>query len=67
VAARSITSLMERDRLVGLGSGMDDYVSALAVSGSDLYVGGGFTKASATPACGIAKWSQGSWSPWLRG
>jgi hypothetical protein len=50
-----------------LGSGMDGYVSALAVSGSDLYAGGVFTTATnnggvAVPANYIAQWNGSSWS-----
>jgi hypothetical protein len=53
-----------------LGSGMngtDPYgqgpsVSALAVSGSDLYAGGVFTTASGSVANSIAKWNGSSWS-----
>ncbi len=37
-------------------------VRALAVSGSDLYVGGNFTSAGAVSANGIAKWDGTSWS-----
>src|SRR5262245_17443706 len=36
---------------------------ALAVSGSDLYVGGYFTAADGTAATNIAKWDGSSWSP----
>src|SRR6185436_16075275 len=35
---------------------------ALAVSGSDLYVGGHFTRAGGTPAHHIAKWNGTNWS-----
>ncbi len=38
-------------------------VSALAVSGSDLYAGGGFTTAGGNAATNIAKWNGSSWSP----
>jgi hypothetical protein len=37
-------------------------VSALAVSGSDLYVGGDFTTAGGSAATNIAKWNGSSWS-----
>src|SRR5438445_2203855 len=37
-------------------------VSALAVSGSDLYAGGNFTTAGGSTANSIAKWNGGSWS-----
>jgi hypothetical protein len=37
-------------------------VLALAVSGSDLYVGGQFTTAGGSPAWNIAKWSGSTWS-----
>jgi hypothetical protein len=50
-----------------LGSGLSgdwDYtdVSALAVSGSDLYVGGHFFVAGGSEANGIAKWNGSAWS-----
>jgi hypothetical protein len=51
-----------------LGSGMSgEYpdstsVNALAVSGSDLYVGGGFTMAGGVSATNMAKWNGSSWS-----
>jgi len=38
------------------------YVSALAVSGSDLYAGGVFTTAGGVSATNIAKWDGSSWS-----
>jgi hypothetical protein len=52
-----------------LGSGMRDdtsiypSVNALAVSGSDVYAGGGFTTAGGSPANYIAKWNGSSWTP----
>jgi trimeric autotransporter adhesin len=51
----------------GLGSGIsgdqyDTFVSALAVSGNTLYVGGGFTRAGGTGANCIAQWNGSSWS-----
>jgi hypothetical protein len=53
-----------------LGSGLEQTpgnllvasVRALAVSGSDLYVGGAFTMAGGVPASKIAKWNGSSWS-----
>ena len=46
-----------------LGTGMDIIVNALAVSGTDLYVGGWFTTCGGTSACNcIAKWNWSSWS-----
>jgi len=45
-----------------LGSGMNDGVYALAVSGSDLYAGGYFTTAGGSAASRIAKWNGSSWS-----
>jgi hypothetical protein len=50
-----------------LGSGMagpfgSASVSALAVSGSNLYVGGYFTTAGGNPATNIAKWDGNAWS-----
>src|SRR5438477_5200739 len=43
-------------------SGIGGGVSALAVSGSDLYAGGEFTTAGGTAANYIAKWDGSSWS-----
>jgi hypothetical protein len=45
-----------------LGSGMNNYVYALAVSGSTLYAGGGFTTAGGSAANYIAQWNGSSWS-----
>jgi Immunoglobulin domain len=47
---------------VSLGSGMNGGVSALAVSGTNLYAGGGFTTAGGVPANYIAKWDGSTWS-----
>ncbi len=44
-----------------LGSGVSGSVEALAVSGSDVYVGGCFTEAGGSPANKIARWDGGSW------
>jgi hypothetical protein len=41
---------------------MDGAVSALAVSGSDVYAGGWFTMAGGSAANYIAKWDGNSWS-----
>ncbi len=45
-----------------LGSGLNSVLSALAVSGSDLFAGGNFTAASGRAASRIAKWNGSSWS-----
>jgi hypothetical protein len=45
-----------------LGSGMDDSVGALAVSGTNLYAGGYITTAGGVPANCIAKWNGSAWS-----
>lgn len=52
-----------------LAKGVNNAVYAIAVDGSDIYVGGGFTKACAVDLCGsgtqvnyIAKWNGSSWS-----
>ena len=46
----------------GLGTGIgDEYVSALAVSGRDLYASGYFTSAGGVPANSIAKWNGSTW------
>src|SRR5947207_1829757 len=41
---------------------MNDYVYAIAISGSDVYAGGYFTTAGGVPANYIAKWNGSSWS-----
>ena len=48
----------------GLGGGLNNFtwVKALAVSGSDLYVGGRFTTAGGNAANNIAKWNGSAWS-----
>ena len=53
---------MERERRSALGTGVNDYVYALAVSGSDLYVGGDFSTAGGNSALGVAKWDGSAWS-----
>ncbi len=45
-----------------LGSGANDSVLALAVSGSTIYAGGLFTSIGGVPANGIAAWNGSSWS-----
>ncbi len=45
-----------------LGSGLDNYVNAIAVSGNDVYVGGAFTTAGGSAANYIAKWDGNNWS-----
>jgi hypothetical protein len=45
-----------------LGSGIDNEVFALAVSGTDLYAGGYFYNAGGVSANGIAKWDGSAWS-----
>jgi hypothetical protein len=49
-------------RWSALGSGTDQAVYALAVSGSTLYAGGYFKTAGGSPATNIAKWDGTSWS-----
>ena len=47
---------------VSMSPGMNDIVYALAVSGTDLYVGGKFTTAGGVSANRIAKWDGSTWS-----
>jgi hypothetical protein len=47
---------------MGAPSGYSPVVYALAVSGDDVYAGGGFTNAGGIPANYIAKWNGSSWS-----
>jgi len=46
----------------GGGNGLNDWVRAIAVSGTDIYVGGNFTTAGGSPANRIAKWDGSTWS-----
>src|SRR5438046_3042249 len=45
-----------------LGSGTDATVSALVVSGTTLYAGGGFSTAGSGPAQHIAQWDGSQWA-----
>ena len=45
-----------------LGAGVDSCVNAIAISGSDVYVGGFFWQAGGVEAKYIAKWNGSSWS-----
>lgn len=45
-----------------LGTGMSGSVRSLALSGSTLYAGGGFSEAGGVAAIGVAKWNGSSWS-----
>ena len=44
------------------GQGVNGMVNAVAVSGSDVYVGGSFTRAGSVNATNIAKWNGSNWS-----
>ena len=46
----------------GTSPGVNNRVSALVVSGSDLYVGGRFTTAGGNSATNVAKWNGSAWS-----
>jgi hypothetical protein len=46
----------------GLGLVPNDYVKALAISGTNLYAGGVFTTAGGVAATNIAKWDGSAWS-----
>lgn len=45
-----------------LGSGVNNVVQVIFVSGKDVYVGGGFTSAGRVGAQNIAKWNGRNWS-----
>ncbi len=47
---------------MALGLGLNDRVSALAISGTDLYAGGYFTNAGGVVANYLAKWNGSSWT-----
>ena len=51
----------------GINNGTNGEVWALAVIGSDLYVGGNFTTAGGNTVNHIAKWNGSSWSPLVSG
>jgi hypothetical protein len=50
------------DTWVALGSGLDLDCNAIAVSGSDVYVGGAFTHAGGVVVNSVAKWNGSTWS-----
>jgi hypothetical protein len=50
-----------------LGSGVNDYVWALAVIGQEVFAGGQFTIAGGMPANRIARWNGIAWSPFGEG
>lgn len=66
VIGEPATALAEpaANRWSALGSGVNDYVNALAIRASDLYAGGGFTKAGSMGTRHIGEWSttSKSWS-----
>jgi hypothetical protein len=45
-----------------MGMGMDSYVYAIAIQGSDVYVGGQFSTAGGVSAANITKWDGSNWS-----
>src|ERR1700722_5462423 len=47
---------------LSLNSGLDSYLYTVAVSSSNLYVGGYFTMAGGMPANSIAQWNGNAWS-----
>jgi hypothetical protein len=56
--------LLWRDgALTALGEGLSGTVHAIAVSGTNVYVGGEFTLAGGAEASRVAKWDGHSWSP----
>jgi hypothetical protein len=46
-----------------LGSGTNDGVNSIAISGNDVYIGGVFTEVGGIAANYVAKWNGSSWSP----
>ena len=53
---------IEASNFLLMGSGVNATVFAIAVSGTDVYVGGNFTIAGGVPANYIAKWNGSVWS-----
>ncbi len=51
----------------GIANGVSDWVEALAVVGSDLYVGGRFGSAGGQTASRIARWDGSQWHPLISG
>jgi len=62
IPARAETPAFSDADWASLGSGMNEPVWSLAVSGTNLYAGGYFTTADGMPANYIAQWNGSSWS-----
>ena len=53
---------MDRTTWSALGSGVNGEVRAIAISGTNVYVGGAFTTAGGNTARRIARWNGTTWS-----
>jgi hypothetical protein len=64
IASAAATNIAKWDgtNWSALGLGVNGSVGALAISGSNVYAGGGFTMAGGIPANYVAKWDGHSWS-----
>ena len=61
-AANRAATLVSGGDWSKLGDGLSGFVSAVAVIGSDIYVGGDFDTAGGTTVNNIAKWNGSTWS-----
>lgn len=51
-------------RWAALGNGFDGQVYAIAIHGTDVYVGGEFTQAGSVPALNVARWDGSNGRRW---
>jgi len=57
-----IVNINSQSSWSALGLGTNDWINTIAVSGTDIYVGGYFTEAGGSPVNYVAKWDGTSWS-----
>jgi len=62
VLSRNAPAALAAGTWSALGTGLNDDVYAIAISGSDVYAGGVFTTAGGNAANYIAKWNGAAWS-----